>query len=90
MLGARAEIIVPLTGLPDAPGAQAQRDEVLAVLRRRPCTTEDVAEGLGIHRTDAAKLLGRLLDEGAIQVRQRLYETYYEAVMPTKNGKVEG
>jgi wyosine [tRNA(Phe)-imidazoG37] synthetase (radical SAM superfamily) len=79
MLGPRAEVIVPLTGLPDAPGAQARREEVLNVLRRRPCTAEDIAEGLGIQRSEAARLIGRLLDEGAIQVRQRLYETYYEA-----------
>ena len=80
MLGPRAEVIVPLTGLAEAPGARARREEVLDVLRRRPCTAQDVAAGLGIHRTEAAKLIGHLLDEGAIQVRQRLYETYYEAV----------
>ncbi len=78
MLGPRAEVIVPLAGLPEAPGARAEREQVLATLRRRPCTLEDVARGLGIHRTEAAKHLGRLIDEGAIQVRQRLYETYYE------------
>jgi wyosine [tRNA(Phe)-imidazoG37] synthetase (radical SAM superfamily) len=80
MLGARAEIIVPLRGLPETPGARAQRQEVLATLRRRPCTLEDVARGMGINRAEAAKHIGRLLDEGAIQVRQRLYDTYYEAV----------
>ena len=91
MLGPRAEVIVPLTGLAEAPGARARREEVLDVLRRRPCTAEDVATGLGIHRTEAAKLIGHLLDEGAIQVRQRLYETYYEAVERQGRGvKEEG
>jgi wyosine [tRNA(Phe)-imidazoG37] synthetase (radical SAM superfamily) len=80
MLGPRAEVVVPLRGLPETPGARAERGQVLATLRRRPCTLEDVARGLGIHPAEAAKHLGRLLDEGAIQVRQRLYETYYEAV----------
>ncbi len=79
MLGPRAEIIVPLRGLPETPGARAQREQVLATLRRRPCTLEDIARGLGIHRTEAAKHIARLLDERAIQVRQRLYQTYYEA-----------
>jgi len=78
-LGPRAEIIAPVSGLPDTPGARARRQEVLAMLLRRPCTAKDVAEGLGLHPNEAIKHLRRLLDEGAVQVRQRLYETYYEA-----------
>jgi wyosine [tRNA(Phe)-imidazoG37] synthetase (radical SAM superfamily) len=80
MLGPRAEAIVPLAGLPDTPGARARREEVLAMLKRRPCTARDVADGLGLHPNEAVKHLRRLLDEGAVQVRQRLYETYFEAV----------
>jgi len=78
-LGPRAEIIAPVSGLPDTAGARARRQEVLAMLLRRPCTAKDVAEGLGLHPNEAIKHLRRLLDEGAVQVRQRLYETYYEA-----------
>lgn len=79
MLGPGAEIIAPTPELADMPGARARRREVLALLRRRPCTLEDVAAGLGIHRHEASKHLRALIDEGSIRRRQRLYETYYEA-----------
>ena len=37
--------------------AERQRTEaeVLELLRRRPCTLEDVAAGLGMHRNEALK-----------------------------------
>jgi wyosine [tRNA(Phe)-imidazoG37] synthetase (radical SAM superfamily) len=79
LLGRKAEVIVPHASVPQTPGASAQKEEVLAVLRRRPCTLADIAAGLGIPREDAARCVEALVDEGTIQVRQRLYETYYEA-----------
>jgi wyosine [tRNA(Phe)-imidazoG37] synthetase (radical SAM superfamily) len=79
MLGPRAEIIAPVRDFSPLPGAAAQKAEVLAMLRRRPCTLEDIAGGLGIHPNEAVKCLRSLLDEGAIARRQRLYQTYYEA-----------
>ena len=79
MLGARAEIIAPTGGLHAVPGALARKDDVLAILRRRPCTLDDIAAGLGIAREEAVHCVRALLDDGAIQSRQRRYETYYEA-----------
>jgi wyosine [tRNA(Phe)-imidazoG37] synthetase (radical SAM superfamily) len=78
-LGHDAEIIAPAPPLGDIPGAAARKEDVLALLRRRPCTPADVASGLGIHPPEVAKYLRALLDEGSIVRRQRLYDTYYEA-----------
>ena len=78
MLGPRAEIIAPGRAFEEAAGAHAEKDEVLAMLRRRPCTLEDIANGLGIHPNEAVKCVRALLDEGAIVRRQRRYQTYYE------------
>jgi wyosine [tRNA(Phe)-imidazoG37] synthetase (radical SAM superfamily) len=77
-LGPTAEVIAPLG--PGAATAQAavRQDEVLAVLRRRPCTVADISAGLGIVPNEAVKLVQALLNRGAIRRRQRLYETYYE------------
>jgi wyosine [tRNA(Phe)-imidazoG37] synthetase (radical SAM superfamily) len=80
MLGPGAEVIVGGGVFEETPGAIARKDQVLAMLRRRPCTVADVAEGLGTHPNEVLKHLQRLLEERAIQVRQRLYETFYEAV----------
>jgi wyosine [tRNA(Phe)-imidazoG37] synthetase (radical SAM superfamily) len=79
MLGPTAEIIAPVRDFAPLPGAAAKKAEVLAMLRRRPCTLEDIAGGLGIHPNEALKCLRPLLDAGTVAVRQRLYQTYYEA-----------
>lgn len=78
-LGPQAEIIAPSRVFEEADDARAEKEEVLAMLRRRPCRLQDIADGLGIHRNEAVKYVGALLDEGAILRRQRRYETYYEA-----------
>ena len=40
--------------------------DILALLGRRPCTSEDVADGLGIHVAEAVKHLDRLFSAGKI------------------------
>ncbi|MHC4479477.1 MAG: radical SAM protein [Planctomycetota bacterium] len=80
MLGPRAEVIVGGGAWAGVPGAEAAREEVLALLRRRPCTVQDLADGLGIPLAEAARCVRALLDEGAIVQRQRHNRTYYEAL----------
>jgi wyosine [tRNA(Phe)-imidazoG37] synthetase (radical SAM superfamily) len=41
-----------------------QGEKILAMLRRRPCTAEDVSKGLGIHRLAALKELEALAKKG--------------------------
>jgi hypothetical protein len=79
MLGPRAELIAPAKGLEMGPAGRARQGEITALLKRRPCTLEDIAGGLGIHPNDAVKYVQSLLDGGAIRRRQQLYRTYYEA-----------
>ena len=79
LLGERAEVIVPGRGFEELPEAALRKDELLAVLRRRPCTLRDLADGLGAHPNEVLKYVRALLDEGLIRRRQRRYETYYEA-----------
>ncbi|MFO7958207.1 MAG: radical SAM protein [Candidatus Brocadiia bacterium] len=79
MLGSRAEVIAPAAELQLPAGGEARKERVLDMLRRRPCTLQDVAVGLNIHRNEAVKYVQALLEEGAVRRRQRLYQTYYEA-----------
>ncbi|WP_316977170.1 radical SAM protein [Shumkonia mesophila] len=46
--------------------SSADRTSVCELLRRRPCTVEDIATALGFHRLEVIKLLGELQDEGAV------------------------
>jgi wyosine [tRNA(Phe)-imidazoG37] synthetase (radical SAM superfamily) len=52
---------------PEAEALSAGREEdILALLRRRPATSEDIATGLGIHVTETLKLLNTLVERGMV------------------------
>jgi wyosine [tRNA(Phe)-imidazoG37] synthetase (radical SAM superfamily) len=57
----------------------ADKDEVLAMIRRHPCTADDVASGLRIDRNEALKHLKDLSEEGAIQSDPRDNRLYYKS-----------
>ena len=46
--------------------SESREEDVLALLRRRPCTSEDIADGLGIHVTEALKRLNVLVNLGKV------------------------
>ncbi len=53
---------------PRAPAMHGASDaEILAILRRHPCTARDVAAGLGIHPVEALKRLDGLMDSGRVR-----------------------
>ena len=59
---------------------------VLALLRRRPCTADDVAKGLGIHALALLKHLDALIQEGQVTITRIDGRTFYTAV-GVKTGK---
>lgn len=70
-LGKQAEVIADYSAhaIPHA-HTQTKPDEVLSLLHRRPCTVKDIAAGLALHPTQAAKLVELLLKKKLI-VEQR-------------------
>lgn len=52
-------------------------EDVLNLLRRRPCSLRDVADGLGIHLLEAAKHLEVLAASSAVESLQTSDTTYY-------------
>jgi wyosine [tRNA(Phe)-imidazoG37] synthetase (radical SAM superfamily) len=52
---------------------------VLDLLRRRPCTADDVARGLGLNRLEVLKLLEALTARGELQTSQLDDQIYYSA-----------
>ena len=78
VLGPTAEIIAPLPA--DYGGDQQHQHnerDVLDMLRRRPCTTSDIAAGLGMHPNDVIKYVVALEGRGLIRSEQKHGETYY-------------
>jgi MinD superfamily P-loop ATPase/wyosine [tRNA(Phe)-imidazoG37] synthetase (radical SAM superfamily) len=66
---------------------ETSAENVLALLRRRPCTSEDVAKGLGIHALAALKHLDALIREGQVTITRIDGRTFY-AVIGAKTGIV--
>ena len=71
------EVIADHARVHTAPAATASREEVLALLRRRPCTVEDIARGLGMHRHEVQKHVGELLRRGEVCSRRTPPGVYY-------------
>jgi len=55
-----AEVIADDRGVQRQTEFVASREEVLAMLRRRPCSVEDIAGGLGMHRNAVLKYVEEL------------------------------
>lgn len=66
MFGNSAEVIADYRGTHQQKQFAVNRREVLDLLRRRSCTVDDIAEGLGIHRNEAVKYVTELTTEGKL------------------------
>ena len=72
-----AEVIADFSKALDHPDMMAGLRDVLSLLERRPCSIEDVAYGLGMHRDEVIKYTNRLVSRGQIQVKHTKDGTYY-------------
>ena len=79
MLGPKAEVIADVQALREAPETAATRQDVLEMLARRPCTVEDMATGLSIHRNEALKHVRQLLEDGRIVEAREAGCTFFRA-----------
>lgn len=79
----RAEVVAG-NGHADAGGLQtdADRERLLALLRRRPCTLEDVCRGLGLVPNEALKAVSVLFGEGKVQTKASARGYFYVAAPP--------
>jgi len=66
MFGETAEVIADYRHIHQQEDFAASRQDVLNMLKRRPCSLTDVAHGLGIHHNLAVKHLEQLLEEKLI------------------------
>ena len=74
-----AEIITDFPGGHARPEFEATRDSVLQMIRRRPCTLEDIADGLGLHRNEVLKYVEDLVSAGRIEKVASGGKEYYAA-----------
>ncbi len=81
-----AEVIAEYsTGL--SAGIKAGEDEIMAMLKRRPCTLEQICESFGLHRNEASKYLGKLTRTGRAREMRKEGQLYYSAL--PEDGDIE-
>ena len=79
-LGDKAEIISEF-GAPLGEEFNSVKDtEILNLIKRRPCTTEDISKALGLRIDEVVKHLDHLTKTGTIRYRMYEHRCYYENV----------
>jgi wyosine [tRNA(Phe)-imidazoG37] synthetase (radical SAM superfamily) len=77
-LGEKAEIISEFAA-PTGEKFNLVRDsEILNLIKRRPCTVEDISKALGLHLNEVLKCMEKLLREGIVHYRMYEDRGYYE------------
>jgi len=78
VLGPEAEVIADIALAHRGPSSATESD-VLALCRRRPCTLEQIAAALSVHRNEAAKYVAALRAANSIQARRKGGQEYYHS-----------
>lgn len=60
-------------------GVILDRDEVVSLCSRRPCTIEDLAAATGAHRLSVVKTVGELVGEGVLRREIREGKSFYQS-----------
>jgi wyosine [tRNA(Phe)-imidazoG37] synthetase (radical SAM superfamily) len=60
--------------------SEANRDAILSMLQRRPCTGEQIAAIFGMHLNEVSKYLGNLMRAHQIRAERKNTDVYYRAV----------
>ncbi len=65
----------------NASDVRANQDTILSMLRRRPCTAEQIADVFGMHLNEVSKYLGKLMRTDQIRAERKNTALYYTAVV---------
>ena len=77
----KAEVIADYSDVHKQQDFSSQREDVLTLLKRRPCSVEDIAAGLGLHRNEVVKYVEELSSEGKIEAKPQNQRLYYKATI---------
>jgi wyosine [tRNA(Phe)-imidazoG37] synthetase (radical SAM superfamily) len=68
----------------------ASEDAILSLLKRRPCSLDDICAGLGGHRSEIGKYLGRFMEKGWVRSQVQKGEAYYFFVEGNRDEDLPG
>jgi biotin operon repressor len=78
-LGDKCGVVAGVLPGPAAKHMEAKGEQLLSVLKRRPCSLDDVCSGLGMARNEAVKYITRLQQEGVVEAERRDGITFFKA-----------
>jgi wyosine [tRNA(Phe)-imidazoG37] synthetase (radical SAM superfamily) len=78
-LGDKAEIISEFAAPLGEELNSVKDTEILNLIKRRPCTTEDISKALGLRIDEVVKHLDHLTKAGAVRYRMYEHRCYYES-----------
>jgi len=76
-----AEVVASYDSVHKQQDFAVRREDVLTLLKRRPCSIEDIAAGLGLHRNEVVKYVEELCSEGKVEAKAQNQRLYYKAVL---------
>ena len=82
----KSEVIADYSDVHKQQDFSARREDVLVLLQRRPCSVEDIAAGLGLHRNEVVKYVEELSSEGKIEAKPQNQQLYYKATIYNNSG----
>jgi wyosine [tRNA(Phe)-imidazoG37] synthetase (radical SAM superfamily) len=80
-LGDRAEIVSEFAAPRGEESNSIKDAEILNLIKRRPCTAEDISRALGLHLGEVVKYLETLVKEGAVHYRMHEHQCFYEKTL---------
>jgi len=78
IFGGNVEVIADYRGTHQQEQFASPRRDVLDLLRRRPCSVEDIAQGLGMHRNEVVKYVTELVKQGKLNYELHNRKLYYK------------
>ena len=82
-----AEIIADYRGVHAQSDFKAGRESVREMIQRRPCSLDDIADGLNMHRNEAIKYIEELNAEGVLAKRTSGGKLFYSATQDIEKPK---
>jgi predicted transcriptional regulator len=75
--GRNCEVIADYRGVHNDSEFSSTREDVLELLRLRPCSIDDISAGLGLHRNETVKYVQDLMDKKLIYMKERHEKRLY-------------
>ncbi|RKY23214.1 MAG: hypothetical protein DRP62_06335, partial [Planctomycetota bacterium] len=70
-LGEGCEIIADFSPTRQGKAIESKAEYVLSMLKRRPCSLDDICSGLGIHRNEALKYISHFQQQGIVHSEEK-------------------